>query len=296
MKNKLVMLVGIAGSGKSSYAQYLLQEHTVDIVVSSDALRAELYGDENDQTHNTEVFNEVHKRIRKALKEGKSVCYDATNLSSKRRMNFLKQISDLDIEKCCALMMASFDDCVMRQCSRERKVPEEVIRKQITQFQCPYWYEGWDDIDIVHTSHIPLEWFLTNNRIPHNNSHHTCDIYTHMIKAGNIFDNFYANRWNGSLRDAVMFHDIGKYFCKEFAEDGEAHYYNHQNVGAYFYLLDRIRLEHLGISDYLLNAILIQWHMEFYLRDEKGMKKLESLLGKDMEFLNIVHECDRLAH
>ena len=66
------MLVGLSGSGKSSYN---FEEEVVKI--SSDALRAELYGDENDQTHNAEVFNELHKRVILNLKNGKNVVYDS---------------------------------------------------------------------------------------------------------------------------------------------------------------------------------------------------------------------------
>ena len=82
-KPNFYMLVGISGSGKSSHK---FEEEVVKI--SSDALRAELYGDENDQTHNAEIFNELHKRVIKHLKAGDNVVYDATNLSRRRRIAF----------------------------------------------------------------------------------------------------------------------------------------------------------------------------------------------------------------
>ena len=59
-KPKFYILVGLSGSGKSSYN---FGEEIIKI--SSDALRAELYGDENDQTHNSEIFNELHKTFKK---------------------------------------------------------------------------------------------------------------------------------------------------------------------------------------------------------------------------------------
>lgn len=40
------------------------------IKISSDALRLEMFGDETDQTHNSEVFNELHNRVRENLKLG----------------------------------------------------------------------------------------------------------------------------------------------------------------------------------------------------------------------------------
>ena len=65
--NKFYMLVGLPGSGKSTISNELNGE-----VFSSDALRKELWGDENTQGDNTLLFNELHKRIEKGLKELKA--------------------------------------------------------------------------------------------------------------------------------------------------------------------------------------------------------------------------------
>lgn len=43
----LIMLVGVSYSGKSFYAE-LLAKQTGAVIVSSDAIRGELWGDEND--------------------------------------------------------------------------------------------------------------------------------------------------------------------------------------------------------------------------------------------------------
>lgn len=297
---KLIMLIGVAGSGKSTVANKLKSIGAIDEIVSSDVVRAELLGDENEQNHNNEVFNEVHKRIRKFLKEEKNVCYDATNLSAKRRAAFLNNLSNLNIEKECIVVMTSFDDCVKRQNQRERKVPEEVIRRQIKQFQCPYYWEGWDKIDIIHTSHVPVLWFTEQNKIPHDNPHHTANVLDHMINAHIEYVERYGNDHLGSL--ATGYHDLAKYFCKEFKDkDGvttkEAHYYGHQNASAYFYLLDNTLFHREGLENSIKIANLIQWHMEFWLRDEKGMEKLKKQLGKEMfTFLERIHICDGAAH
>ena len=44
-------------------------------------------------------------------------------------------------------------------------------------------------------------------------------------------------------------------------------------------------------------AVLIQWHMEFFLRNEVGMERLFNLLGKELsEQLKLLHEYDGRAH
>lgn len=69
-----------------------------------------MFGDVNDQKHNGEVFNIVHKRVVSAIKSGKDVILDATNLSRKRRIGFLKSIPNclaeaivfaIPFELCC---------------------------------------------------------------------------------------------------------------------------------------------------------------------------------------------------
>ena len=59
----LFITIGLPGSGKSHWAS----EQDAK-VVSSDAIREELFGDVNDQNHNNEVFNEVHNRIQISLR------------------------------------------------------------------------------------------------------------------------------------------------------------------------------------------------------------------------------------
>ena len=78
------MMVGLPGSGKSTYAKQLSEE-TNAVICSSDTIREELYGDENSQDNNDEVFKILHSRIKENLKNGKNVIYDATNINSKRR-------------------------------------------------------------------------------------------------------------------------------------------------------------------------------------------------------------------
>ena len=298
MVPKLIMLIGVSGVGKSAFAKHLKDEGEIDLNISSDALRAELFGNENEQNRNNELFNELHNRIRKALKEGKRVCYDATNLSSKRRMNFLNTISDLDVIKECIMFIASFDLCAFSQLNRERQVPVDVIKKQIKQFKCHYWYEGWDDIRIILRDSISKNAYMSMNNMPHHNSHHELNIDEHMNKTFNICKFLTENK---VLREAALYHDLGKFFCKEFdiLEDGisEAHYYGHQNAGAYFYLNDLANLNENGLEYCLEVALLIQYHMEPFLRNKKGLKRLEQLLGYNLFFdLMQLHQCDKFAH
>lgn len=86
-KPQLIIPVGISGSGKSTWIRTL--ENQGFIVVSPDDIRRELTGTINDQTKNNEVFELAYQRVIDALNSGKSVIFDATNLTSKYRIEML---------------------------------------------------------------------------------------------------------------------------------------------------------------------------------------------------------------
>ena len=65
-----IMMVGLPGSGKSTYAKKLSDKVQITIY-SSDAIREELFGDENCQTDNNEVFETLHKRVKDRLRNKK---------------------------------------------------------------------------------------------------------------------------------------------------------------------------------------------------------------------------------
>ncbi len=83
---KLVFMVGIPGSGKSKFIKETTDENT--IVVCPDQIRKELTGDVSNQTKNGEVWDLAKRRAAEALKNGKDVILDATNVSSSRRKGF----------------------------------------------------------------------------------------------------------------------------------------------------------------------------------------------------------------
>jgi hypothetical protein len=80
---RLIVLVGPAGAGKTTYAQ---RHHGADEVVSSDSLREELFGSRDFQGNQEAVFVELHNRVRDRLALGESAVVDATNLRQRDRL------------------------------------------------------------------------------------------------------------------------------------------------------------------------------------------------------------------
>lgn len=294
------MMVGLPASGKSTKAKELAIKHNA-IIHSSDALREELHGDENAQSDNPMLFRELHRRIKDDLSKGNSVIYDATNTNHKRRASFLLELKHISCEKICYVMAIPYKQCIERNRARERKVPEEVIKRMYMNFNVPYWYEGWDEIRAVlsdkQDTHL-FRTFATTKDFNQDNPHHTLNLDEHCIKA-----NYYVTQQdncNDKLYFASLFHDIGKVFTKSFLNSKNevthiAHYYNHENCGAYDSL---IVLGECGYKKALDVAIIIQWHMQPYsFHSEKTINKYKKLWGENLfNDIMLIHEADKFAH
>ena len=308
---KLIYMVGVSGSGKSTIAMRIASQMKEEVVLlSSDAIRGEIYGDENCQRDPGRVFDIMHQRTVVALSQGISVIYDATNLSCKRRMNFLKSIAPIDCRKECVVVVTTPEDIEERMKSRDRKVPMEVVHKQLCQFQCPNYYEGWDSIRVEYNS-TPEDCRESYRKlrsecdIPHDNPHHSLSVKEHMNKAADIAKD-YAWKIEGlSLVQegwVARIHDIGKPRCKRFVDSRGnpskvAHYIGHQNYGAYYSLIfDNVDFD-IPLKDSLDNACLIQWHMEHYLRKGDALTRFYNMLGPELrKRLEVLEKADMAAH
>ena len=105
MRNTLYVLVGLPGSGKTTLAKDIANINIKAKHISSDAIRAELFGDENNQENNSLVFEEMKRRTKEYLKEGYNVIYDSTNINHKRRMALLNEFKNIPCKKVCVYLL-----------------------------------------------------------------------------------------------------------------------------------------------------------------------------------------------
>ena len=303
--NKLIMMVGLPASGKSTYAQCIADTEDA-IIHSSDNLRKELFGDVNEQDKNNELFKELHNRIKSDLKTGKNVIYDACNISYKRRKAFLDELKKINCKKICCLIATPYEKCLEQDQKRNRIVPEHVIKRMYLHFDVPAGFEGWDHVHIVYNDSNKYQRNISDllnklSLISQDNPHHTLSIGEHCrVCARNVCKIFKERMiFDEKLIYAAWLHDIGKEFTKQFknykGEDTDiAHYYHHENVSAYnalFYL----RNDDFTCFDSILDICqLIRWHMKpFLIETEKAKNKFINLAGQDFyDKLMILHEAD----
>ena len=302
-KPVLYMFVGLPGSGKSNYTRKLAKK-TGASVHSSDDIRKDLYGDERIQGDGNAVFNILHSRVKEDLREGKSTIYDACNISYKRRMAFLQELNNIPCKKVCIFIATPFEKCLENNAKRERYVPAEVIRNMLKHFDTPSYFEGWNEIKICYPKRAYRGFYGTPSAFveryidySQDNPHHYYSLGNHCKSTG------YRFLRKNILHTVGLIHDCGKPRCKTYintkVEKTEiAHYYSHENVGAYdsfFFDTKYSEEERREISE------LIRWHMTPYFwekkDDEKMRKKYFNLWGEDLyEKIMLLHSADKDAH
>jgi putative nucleotidyltransferase with HDIG domain len=280
------------------------------VLHSSDAIRGELFGDPGSQENNALVFETMHKRVKEDLRAGKTVIYDATNITRKARKGAINLAHPTYDTVECHVVWADPHECIRRDGLRDRKVGPEVINKMLRRWQSPWKDEGFDKIRLTlnQDNFDQVQYIATmtsNMHIPHDNPHHTLGVWEHCVQAqSNIKQiiNDYKNLDTKLLLTAALWHDIGKPWTKGYKADKEtglinyshAHYYDHHCVGGY--LAYGLFAELVMYPSEQEDACFISWlvanHMEPFF-ESKYYKTLNSQLKG---YIDALHAADLTAH
>src|SRR5262245_56965574 len=93
-EHSLVLLIGVTGAGKSTFAR---QHFAPTQVLSSDAFRAMVADDENDQSACAAAFDALHHVAGLRLKAGRLTVIDATNVQSHARAALVRVAREHDV-------------------------------------------------------------------------------------------------------------------------------------------------------------------------------------------------------
>jgi predicted kinase len=144
---KVILIVGLPGSGKSTYAK---QQRWP--VLASDEIRRILLDDARDQSANRSIFALLRHMLRKRLELRRPVtCIDATNLTSYERRPYIKtaQLYGADIE--AVYLDVPIEICHARNLNRDRVVPPDVVERMSKRLQPPSLEEGFSTVRVLRT-------------------------------------------------------------------------------------------------------------------------------------------------
>lgn len=83
---KVHLMIGIQGSGKSTFSKQLSQENNI-LIVSTDVVRKN-----NPNWPEENIWPEVYRLTAETLKSGHDVIFDATNITPKVRNRFIENV------------------------------------------------------------------------------------------------------------------------------------------------------------------------------------------------------------
>jgi protein phosphatase len=124
----LVLLVGVSGSGKSTFAA---RHFAPTQVLSSDAMRAMVADDPNDQAATDAAFELLHTALSLRLARGRLTVVDATNVEGWARGRLLAVARRHQRSACAIVLAPPLETCLARNLTRaDRRLPPAAIRRQ----------------------------------------------------------------------------------------------------------------------------------------------------------------------
>lgn len=124
----LVVLIGVSGSGKSTFAQRAFEPFEV---LSSDYCRALVSGDENDQAASGDAFDVLHYIAGKRLDRGLLTVVDATNVSRESRTKLVNLAREHDVLPVAIVLDVPTETAIQRNRVRpDRDFGDGPIRRQ----------------------------------------------------------------------------------------------------------------------------------------------------------------------
>ena len=124
----LVVMIGVSGSGKSTFAAKYFDKFEV---VSSDTCRGIISNDENSLDATTDAFDLVHYIIGKRLKNGLLTVVDATNVQAASRKQLVQLAREYHVLPVAIVLNMPERVCQDRNAARDdRHMGRHVIRQQ----------------------------------------------------------------------------------------------------------------------------------------------------------------------
>ncbi len=145
----LVVLIGAAGSGKSTWA---LDRYRRAEVVSSDDLRGIVGSGPADLDASADAFDLLERIVAARISRGLTTVVDTLGLDTDRRIAWRDAARAAGLPTVAVLVDTPADECRRRNSLRDRPVPAPALAEQIRRSSATrdtLVGEGWDRVEVV---------------------------------------------------------------------------------------------------------------------------------------------------
>ena len=129
----LIVLVGAAGSGKSTFAA---RHFAPAEILSSDAYRALIAGDATDQRATKPAFGRLHRELARRLAAGLLSVVDATNIEPAARRALVTRAAGASLPATAVILDLPPSLVLARNAARPRRVvADEIVRRHLERLR-----------------------------------------------------------------------------------------------------------------------------------------------------------------
>lgn len=149
----IYMMVGIQGSGKSTFAKKLSLEKKCDII-STDQVRKDFPGIKEDL-----VWPFVYEQVSNKVRKNEDCIFDATNITPKVRKRFIDEVKKFGVEPVIGVyyLKTDVEICHKRVIERNKDsnelyLPPEVVYSYNEKIVDPVVEEGFAFVEIIQNN------------------------------------------------------------------------------------------------------------------------------------------------
>lgn len=170
----LVVLIGISGSGKSTFAA---RHFKPTEVISSDYCRGLVSDDENDQSATKDAFDVLQYIAGKRLAAGRLTVIDATSVLPESRRHLVELAREHDVLPVAIVLDIPVGVCVARNAPRtDRDISQQVIHRQHAQLRKSLrglQREGFRTVHVLRSETQVADATITRTRMFNDLRHET---------------------------------------------------------------------------------------------------------------------------
>lgn len=138
-KGEVVLLSGIAGSGKDHYLKRHFPDHAV---ISLDDLRRKNGIQHNDSEGNGRIIQQAKEQARVYLRKGQPFVWNATNITQQMRSQLIDLFAVYNPVIRIVYLEVPYEQLVRQNRDREYVIPQQAIEKMVMKLEVPKVWEA----------------------------------------------------------------------------------------------------------------------------------------------------------